>query len=318
MSAETRSALLEEYLGRVRSHLPLRRGADILRELESSIRDRVDDMAAAEERAPDEDLVRRALAEIGEPERVAVAYASRGALVAPEEFRAFLASTAVVFAIHLALIGVATTLGKPLQFGPAAVAPVGPHGFLSTAASVVHALLLDLGIMVIAFAAKGVVRAPLTRVARTNRVDTSARTCLGRIVLTLLVALALTAFRDRVFVVVTGGETHPLFTEWFAANAPLVVGVLAFSVVSDALYLALGERRLTLAVDALHGVAGIACMLFLLRGEPVLAVPGLEQLAHAHEPVNDFLARLSQLVLGFIALVLTVKTVRRLLRFAQA
>lgn len=316
MRDETTDAVIGEYLGRVRSHLPLRESADIVRELESSIRDRVDDLAATEHRAPDEAMLQKALSEMGEPEEVAGAYVRRRSLVPPEQFRGFMASTAVVFAVHLALVGVATTLGRALEFGPVVVSP-SDGTLLGTAAALAHALLVDVGLMVMVFAGTGGLRRRIAASSQTHRLETTPRAAVSRIVLAALVAALLTVFRDKVFVVVTGNETHPLFTEWFASAVPLVVAVLVVSVMSDALYLAFGESRLTLATDALHGLAALACMLFLLQGGEILALPPIPQFEHVHGPVNEFLGRLGTLVVAFLVLIFAVKTVRRLLRFAQ-
>ena len=309
-------AMIADYLGRVRSHLPLRHGGDIVRELESSIRDRVDDLATAERRAPDEAMLKKALSEMGEPEVVADAYVRRRSLVPPEQFRGFLASTSVVFAVHLGLVGVATTLGRALELGPVAFTP-SDGTLVGTAAAVAHALLVDIGLMVLVFAGTGGLHRRISGASQTNRMETSPRAVLSRVALAMLVAALLTVFRDRVFVVVAEDGTHPLFTEWFASVVPLVVIVLAMSVVSDALYLLLGESRMTLAVDALHGLAALACMLFLLQGGEILALPPIAQFANVHGPVNEFLGRLGTLVIAFLALLFAVKTVRRLLRFAQ-
>jgi hypothetical protein len=317
MSPEEKSPVIDEYLGRVRSHLPIRVGGDIVRELESSIRDRVEDLAAAERREPDDEIVRRALAEIGDPEDVAVAYAGQRFLVGPADFRAFVAATAVVFALHIALIGLATTLGRAFQFGPFAVGPIGPHGIVSTAASVLQALLLDVGLMALVFAGTRGLRRRIAGASQTPHVDVSRRGSTGRIVLSLLIALVLNVFADKVFVVAVGNVTYPLLTEWFRALLPLVDAVIAVAVVSDALYLWRGETRVTLAVDALHGIAGLICMLFLLRGDALMALPAIEVFANIHGPLNDFLARLGELFVGFLALVLAVKTVRRLIRVAH-
>ena len=87
MPAEMKSVALDEYLGRVRSQLPIGRGRDIVRELESSIRDRIDALAERDNRSPDDALVREALSELGEPESVAGSYGRRriitGARVRP-------------------------------------------------------------------------------------------------------------------------------------------------------------------------------------------------------------------------------------------
>lgn len=317
MSPEPRSPVIDEYLGRVRSHLPLRAGGDIVRELESSIRDRVDDLAASERREPDDEIVRRALAEIGDPEEVAVAYAGQRFLVGPNDFRPFVAATAVLFALHIALIGLATALGRAFQIGPFGVGPIGPHGFLSTAASVLHALLLDVGLMALVFAGTRGLRRRIAGASQTSHVDVSRRGSTGRIVLSIMVALVLNVFADKVFVVAVGNVTYPLLSEWFRALLPAVNAVLGLAIASDALYLWRGETRATLAVDALHGLAGIVCVLFLLRGDALLAIPAIEVFAGIHGPVNEFLKSLGELFVGFLALVLAVKTVRRLIRVAQ-
>jgi hypothetical protein len=317
MPAESTSPVLAEYLGRVRSHLPVLSGGDILRELERSVRDRVDDLAAAAGRAPDDEMLRRALAEIGEPETVAASYARQRSLVGPADFRAFVVWTTILFAVHLGLVGVATMLGRPLAAGPVEIAPTGSHGFVSTAAAAAHALLLDVGLMAFVFAGTGRLRRRMDAGTTTLRVDTAPRVMAGRIAMTLLVAFVLGLRRDHVFVVVADGMTYPLFTQWFAAVMPLVTAVLALAVVSDTLYLVLGETRFSLSIDALHGLAGLACMLFLLGGDPVLALPRIEQLSAFHAPINGFLGDLGTLVVGFLALVFAVKAVRRIVRCAQ-
>jgi hypothetical protein len=316
MTTETKSPALDEYLGRVRSHLPLRSGGDILRELESSIRDRVDDVAASERRDPDDAVVRRVLADMGEPETVADAFARERTLVGGASFGPFVLCAAITFAVHMALVGVATTLGAALQFGPIAVSPVGP-GVVSMAAAVVHAMLLDVGLMVFAFAGAGLLRKRVRFAPKSLVVDVSPRGAAGRAMLAMLVAVVLNAFRDNVFVVVADHVAHPLFTEWFVGVLPLVNAVLVLSVVSDLAYLVFGEKRTTVAVDALHGAAALACMLFLLRVGPILALPPIEKFAPFHFALDDFLGSLGSLVVGFLALVFAVKTMRRIVRFAQ-
>ncbi len=317
MPSETCIPLLDDYLGRVRAHLPVFGGTDILRELESSIRDRIDDMAAAANRDPDEEIVRRALAEIGEPEAVADAYIRQPGGFGPWPFRTLAVYTAFVFAAHLVLVGVATTLERPLNFGPIGVAPVGSQGLVSLAAAVVHALLLDTGLMVFVALALGLLRRKQRRSASSLRVDTAPRAALGRAMLAVLVGVMLVGFRDRLFVVVNEGVAYPLFTDWFGDALPYVVTVLALSVVSDVLYACFGERRATVAVDAAHGIAGVACMLLLLRGDAILTLPELPAFAQFHDPVCGFLDQLGTFVVAFLALAFALKTVRRAVRFAQ-
>lgn len=308
--------LLHEYLGRVRSHLPVG-SKDVVREIESSIRDRAEDSAAESGGTVDAAVMRRTLDAVGEPEVLAAGFVPRGHVVAPEHYRSFLVWTALAFAVHVALVGVATTMERALQFGPLAVSPVGPHGFLSLAAAALHALLMDVGLMVVAFAMVPRVRSFLVPRAARFAVDAAPRNAAMRAVLSVLVAAVLGVFRDRLFVVMDGPDAHPLFTPWFAVQIPLLLGLLGFAVVVDIVYVLAGERRITLGLDALHGAAALATMLHLSRGEPLLAVPAIESFRTFCVPVNGFLDDLGTLVLLFLAAVAAVKTVRRAVRWSQ-
>lgn len=308
--------LLHEYLGRVRSHLPVG-SADVVRELESSILDRADGIAAERGGRVDAAVMERALAQVGEPETVASSFSPRGHVVAPEQYRTFLVWTAIAFAVHLVLVGVATTLERALHFGPVSVSPVGPHGLLSVAAAAVHALFVDVGLMTVLFAAAPRLRRFLGPVAPSFGVDAAPRASGERAALAILVGIVLAFFRDRLFVAVDGEAAHPLFTPWFAELLPFVLGLLGLAVLVDGLYFVCGERRLTLAADALHGAATLAVMIHMLRGDPILEVPPVDAFAAFRAPVNGFLGDLGTIVLLSVAAIAAVKTVRRLVRWSQ-
>ena len=309
--------LLRDYLGLVRAHLPVGSGGDILRELESSILDRADALADRRGSAVDETVLRDALAEVGEPEDVAASFVPRGHVVAPEHYRSFLIWTALALAVHLVLLGIASATERGIRFGPLAVAPVGPHGFWSLGASVLHAVLLDVGLTVAVFATAPRVRTFLQPRTRSFGVDAAPRSAGGRAILALLVGAVLVFFRDRLFVVLDGTQAHPLFTPWFVAAVPLLVALLGFSTIVNVLYLAVGERRTSLALDAAHGALVLAVMVHLARGEALLEVPPIAAFDSFRAPINGFLDNLGALVVLFIAALSAVKTVRRLLRFSQ-
>lgn len=309
--------LLREYLGRVRSHLPVRSGGDVVRELESSILDRADGIAATEGGSVDREVMQRALAQVGEPETVASSFAPPVQVVRPEHGRLFLVWTAIAFAVHLVLVGVATTMDRAIHFGPLAVSPIGPHGIVSLAAAVVHALLLDVGLMVCVFATSPWIRRLLRPRVQSFSVDAAPKSAGQRAVLAVLAALILGVFRDDLFVVVDAGRAHPLFTPWFSAVVPFVLVLLGLAVLVDLVYLAWGERRSSLAFDAVHGAATLAVMVHLLRGEAILQVPPVAAFDPFRAPVNGFLADLGTLVLVTLAVIAAVKTVRRLVRFSQ-
>jgi len=317
MSAETRHSPLEAFLGRVRPHLPLRQARDILLELESTIRDRVDDLAEQMGREPDDELFAMVCSEMGEPEEVASGYVAERYLIGPDAYRPFLLYTGVLFALHMVLIGVATAMNHALTLGPFVIAPLGHEGILSMLTSALAALFIDIGIMVVTFTALGSVKR-FTLGGGTNlRVECRPRVAYGSALMSILVALVLNYFRDGIFVVVAEGLHHPLFTEAFLGKLPVVTAILVLAAAKDVFYGVAGERRLTLATDALHGVLGVAAMLYLLRGDPLLALPAIESFHAFHGAVNAFLGELSDLVVAFMAAIFAVKTVKRLWRIGQ-
>lgn len=310
------SPALRDYLGRVRAHLPVRSAPDILRELETSILDRADAIALAEDRDADDTVIERVLHEIGEPDRVAAGYAPRRSVIEPESYRAYVVTIALALGIHLVLLAVATTLGNRVQAGPVSIAPVG-EGFFAFAGAVLAALVMDVGLATIVFWMLPRARSVARLLPRSFRVDAAPRAAGSRAVLSLLVGIVLAFFRDDIFVLVNAGRSWPLLTPWFAGVLPLILGLLAFAVVADLLYLAFGETRATLATDALHGAATVAVMVHLARGDPLMHVPALEVFDTLRDPLDGFLSRLGTLVVVFLAAVAAVKTVRRLVRFAQ-
>jgi hypothetical protein len=313
---ETKNNPLERYLGRVRPHLPLMQSRDILLELESTIRDRVDDLAHALGRDPDEDMFDLVCSEMGEPEQVASGFVTERHLIGPGEYRPFLFYTGLLFALHMVLIGIATALARPLAIGPVSMAPVVGTGFFGMVATAVSALFLDIGLMVVVFSALGATKRFRTQ-GPTLRVECSRRIAFGSAIMSLLVAVVLNFFRDGVFVVVGGEETYPLFTPEFANRLPLVTALLVGAAIKEIGYGLLGETRSTLLTDALHGVFGVAIMLYLLRGDALLALPSAEAFEAFHGSVNAFLVQLTNLVVALLAFGFGWKTVKRLLRSAQ-
>lgn len=310
------SPVLREYLARVRAQLPVRMAPDVLRELETSILDRADAIALAEDCDPDDAVIARALAEVGEPDAVAAGYVPPRHVIEPASYRAFVVTIASLLGIHLVLLAVATSLGRAIQAGPVAITPVG-SGTLSFGGAILHALVMDIGLATIAFWGLPRVRNAAGLVPSSFRVDAAPRAAGSRALLAALVAVVLGFFRDDVFVLVSDGTYWPLITPWFGAVMPLILALLVGAVVSDIFYLVRGETRATLAVDALHGAATVAVMVHLARGEPLMHVPAADAFDVFRAPLDAFLDRLGTLIVVFLAVVAAVKTVRRLVRFAQ-
>lgn len=315
-AASEDSPALREYLARVRAHLPVRCAPDVLLELKTSILDRADAIALAEDRDADESVIARALGEVGEPDVVAAGYVPVRHVVEPSSYRAFVMTIAILLGIHLVLLAVATSLGRALQAGPVAITPVGDGSF-SFGGAILHALVMDVGLATIAFWGLPRVRNAASLLPSSFRVDAAPRAAGSRALLSALVAVVLAFFRDDVFVLVNDGTYWPLITPWFAAVMPLVLALLIGAVVSDVFYLVCGETRATLAVDALHGAATVAVMVHLARGEALMHVPAVDAFDVFRAPLDAFLDRLGTLIVVFLAVVAAVKTVRRLVRFAQ-
>lgn len=314
---ETKHSPLDRYLGRVRPHLPLTQSRDILLELESTIRDRVDDLAREMGREPDGELFDLVCNEMGEPEHVASGYVTERHLIGPSEYRSFLFYTGLLFALHMVLIGISTALGKPLSLGGFQLAPISGTGFLGMVVAAVSALLFDIGVIVVAVTLLGGTKRFRERKGPDVRVDCSPRIAYGGAVLAILVAVVLNFFRDHVFLVVYAEEGFPLFTTEFTNKLPMITALLGFAAVKGVLYGIFKETRGTLLADAAHGIFGVTVMLFLLRGDPLLALPPLEWFGEIYEPVNMFLAQLTNLVVAVLAIGFGVKTVKRFLRSAQ-
>lgn len=315
-AASDASPALREYLARVRSQLPVRIAPDVLQELKTSILDRADAIALAEDRDADETVMLRALREVGEPDEVAAGYVPVRHVIEPSSYRAFVVTIASLLGVHLVLLAVATSLGRAIQAGPVAITPVGSET-LSFGGAILHALVIDVGLATIAFWGLPRVRNAASLLPNSFRVDAAPRAAGSRAVLSALVAVVLGFFRDDVFVLVNNGTYWPLITPWFAAVMPLVLALLIGAVVSDVFYLVRGETRATLAIDALHGAATVAVMVHLARGEALMHVPAIDAFDVFRAPLDAFLDRLGTLIVVFLAVVAAVKTVRRLVRFAQ-
>jgi hypothetical protein len=108
-----------------------------------------------------------------------------------------------------------------------------------------------------------------------------------------------------------------MFTTFAGEVISLITLLLTLAAGKEFLYGIFGERRATVAADAIHGALGVTLMLYLLRGDPLMQVPAIEGLEAFREPVNAFLSQLGTLVLAAAALLMGAKTLRRCIRIAQ-
>lgn len=312
-----RNPELDSYLRSVRSHLPLRESGDILLELESTVLDRVEELALSEDREPDAELVQRVLDDLGEPEAVARSYSTERYLIGPDAYRPFLVYTALVFAVHLSVIGIASALGRPLELILVQISPLESAGLWPFLRTAFTTLLTDIGLTVLCFAVAPLFRRSFWSSTPSFAVQARPRDAVGRAALSLLVAALLGWFHERLLVVVVGETAYPLATDELRRSLPLLVAVLVAAGLKDGLYAAFGERRWTLSVDALHGALSIAALMFVLGDTPLLALPTAAVFRDILVPVNVFLQGVGDLVIVSAVVLLAVKTLRRLVRVSQ-
>ncbi|MGH7162351.1 MAG: permease prefix domain 1-containing protein [Planctomycetota bacterium] len=288
---------------------------DVLRELEATIYDRVDELESEGRR--EEEAVRLVLDSMGDAVKVGGAFSTERALLAPHHTRPFLLNTAAVFAAHFLLVIGATVAGRALGFSFLRVAPITePRSFLALFTRALETALFDAGAVLCLFA----FLPRLARLLRFPRADLAvrpdARRCLGGALFLGLVLAVANFFRDGLLAlyVVDSGGAHavPLVGPGFLDNLPFLNAWLLVAIARDVLYARLGERRLTLATDLLAGAAGLLCLLRLVAAERLVDLSG------AHDALGtaaDGLAALLNAAFSLIALaaaaLLAVRAVRR-------
>lgn len=99
--------LIELYLEEIRRQLPPRDRDDILREIQSTLMDMVEDRNPNPDGEPDEDTIKAVLTEFGSPRKVARQYGARDYLVGPRMYPIYLQ----VLRIVLIIVAAANVLG---------------------------------------------------------------------------------------------------------------------------------------------------------------------------------------------------------------
>ncbi len=308
---------LDRFLEEVSAALP-RRGdrADILAEIRSAILDRAEEIARGE---PTPEAIAEAVARFGSPWETALAYGGERYLVGPRHYPWFVAYTGILFAVHLVLIVAASVLGAEIALFPLSAPDVsGRHQFLRFAVAALQALLFDIGLMAVVFAAA----ARMPRAVRLPnllfRVRHGLRHCLASLVLALVALAALNPLRDVVFVVHSADRADPLLTAEFLRALPLVNAFLVALLLRAAAYALLRERRASLVLDAAVSGAGAVLMVWLLTRSALIAFPAHVATTPVGVPtVNHLVAGVTRLLLLVFATALAAETVKRLLRLRQ-
>lgn len=272
------------------------------------------------------DAVQAAIRAVGDPAEVAAAFTGEHYLIGPRLYRPFLFYTAIVFVVHMVMILVASLAFTRIQLFPVSILRVEPpYTLLGVLVAAVHALLMDIGLMVIIFGGFTRVRRTVRLPQLALRVQVRPRQAIARIILTLLVALILNVLRDRVFVVLAPAPenpattlAHPIFSGHFVSRLPWITAFLGLLLVREALYMAFRERRITVATDAAVCVLGVGLMIWLLAGPPLVSLPAAATPGSAALPTLDSLAgKALDLILIAFAVGLAINAARRVFRITQ-
>jgi HAAS len=310
------SPALTEYLEEVAVHLPGSERADVLMELESHVLDRAEEEAGPE---PDEAAIRAVIKRLGDPMRVASAYSGSKYIVGPGVYRAFVAYTAILFAAHILMILIGVATGAQIHLFPARIASDSPSPrWFELFGIAVHALLFDIGLMVVIFGLAAHTGSALRTPKLVFRVRRSPRAAIARILLGLIVIACLTVGRDRIFIVVEEGHPYSVLTHGFSDSIVLIAGFLLLGIGKEVAYAFRGEGRLTLSFDAIVGLVGAGLMVALVAGSPLIAFPdGLKSVAPLQPGLNELMHRVLQIMLAVMGVAIAAASVKRLVRLRQ-
>jgi hypothetical protein len=310
------SPALTEYLEEVAVHLPSRERGDVLLELQSHVLDRAEEEAGPD---PDEAAIRAVIQRMGDPVRMASAYTGSRFIVGPGVYRAFVVYTAILFASHLLMILVGVATGARIHLFPARIATDGPlPRWFEILGIALHALLFDIGLMVVIFGLASRAGSALRTPNLVFRVRRSPRAAVSRIVLAAIVLGCLTLGRDHIFVVAEEGRVHSILTSGYDAGLVPIAAFLVLGILKEIAYAFRGESRITLSFDALVGFLGAALMVVLVAGEPLIAFPdALRSVAPIQPGLNELVHGVTQVMLAVLGVALAAASVKRLVRLRQ-
>jgi hypothetical protein len=313
---ENMATTLDRYLDEVSAHLSLRTDRkDVILELRSSILDQAEDLGEGE---ASEDSIAEALRRMGEPVEVAMAYTGRKYLIGPRMYRPFVIYTGLLFAVHLAMLLVATVTKSTMHLFPVTIGQIDARSLLGFLIYAVQALLMDIGIMVVIFAAAGRARRTVRMPKLTFRVQSGVRPALSRACLILLALVLLNPLRDSFFIVMTKEKTYPLFTMHFVNLLPWLNVFLALIFLLEIAYAFLGERRVLVGLDGALAAAGVALMVWFLASPAFIAVPSLvNEAAGAITTLNQLMNKVVQLILIAFTGVFAMESFKRFVRLGQ-
>ena len=104
--------MINLYLAEIEKHLPARNREDVLKEIQSTLMDMIEDRNSDSEQPPNDDLIISVLQEYGKPRQVAQKYIKYTSLIGPRMYPTYLQVLKIVLAVlaGINLIGIIITI----------------------------------------------------------------------------------------------------------------------------------------------------------------------------------------------------------------
>jgi len=305
------------FVERLRDLLPPRDADRVVREVEALVLDRAEAEAAAG--AGDAEAERRALARLGTPEALADTLASDPLVIGATTRRTFVRWFFVLWAGHF-LLSLLLTLAKADAAAlPGLLAPLPLRPWHAALTAVMGQALLDVGLLLVLFAVLGRLRGGAVPSLHLVTPTWTKPEALRGLVLLALLAVVAHPLRDAIFSVRRGADYTPFLAPDLVALVPWLDVVLGLCALRCVLVLTgRADGPLVLVVDALAGLGGIALLLLAATRSEVVRLPPDVLGADTAHVLNDLVTRAFLVVFVVAALLLTVRTVQRLLRLRRS
>lgn len=326
--------LFNLYLAEIEKHLPSRNREDILKEIQSTLMDMLDDHNPHPGQTPDDDLIKSVLREFGAPHKVAQQYIKHNYLIGPRMYPTFLQVLKIVLAIFagLSLIGIFITItaysGSTL-------------GLLETIAQVVGGLFSSLisgfGIVSLIFAIIERVSSddlkitvekewtPDDLLSQEDRYTIKIVEIALEIIFALAFIVLINFFIDKIgiyFIDDTGWVSSPILNENFNRYIPFLTTANVLTIILDLFLIRKGSwDKATTVAKLVINVFTIGISIAILTGPSILTLdPAAWNLLNIDIPIT--VERLTELInagmrilIGFSIFGLVLESIKRIYTF---
>lgn len=277
--------LIKLYLDEVGRHLIAKNREDILKEIQSTLMDTIEDRNPHPGQGPDEELVKSVLQEFGAPRKVAHQYTEHSYLIGPRFFPLYLQILKIVLIVIAALnmLGLIMTIINPSGVG---------NNLLEALAQIMGGLFSSLftgfGVVTLVFA--GIERTtpeawkvkveqqwnPDDLLAQEDRKTIKVIELAVEITFTMIFIVLLNFFLDRIgiyYLTETGWVSAPILNDNFLRYVPWLTAANVLSIILNLFLIRQGywDKRATIAKLLINALT-IAINLAILIGPEVITI----------------------------------------------